>query len=406
MDATPARCSPFKASYEYQLLGSTTGIRMIPPLSETPVAASRFHGAMPDTEHGFALGEPDPPSMFPAGSNARLIQNFGLDPQHVGSVPVMPLNSNRPNSEYNIFPIEFHPWPTAIPWIAPEAGQATLNDPVARDGDYTTLRDGNMPTVVPPREVYPVTTYPAGIATELSEVTLEGFMTRGSGNSTLWNEGGPSVQPESPMSERRPFSTPALFHGPMDAVGYNYSPFLPSSNQGQMPQPAQGVNLNARVVRPKIESVSPQKPAPVVTTQASSSSSSSSSESDSEDSDAPQRVESSKQTPGKAQIKQLPLQERSPSPQPVPIPSFLPSQTEAAEAAEQEKVLKERFRRFWMSSIADGFKDDLEEIRKEPNLDKSRLALLIDSLASGAEVYSSSLKDGKDINEMEVVLDS
>ncbi|KAL4252015.1 hypothetical protein AB1N83_014152 [Pleurotus pulmonarius] len=247
-DALPSR----QASYEYQLLGSTTGIRMIPPLSETPVAASRFHGAMPDTEHGFALGEPDPPSMFPAGSNARLIQNFGLDPQHVGSVPVMPLNSNRPNSEYNIFPIEFHPWPTAIPWIAPEAGQATLNDPVARDGDYTTLRDGNMPTVVPPREVYPVTTYPAGIATELSEVTLEGFMTRGSGNSTLWNEGGPSVQPESPMSERRPFSTPALFHGPMDAVGYNYSPFLPSSNQGQMPQPAQGVNLNARVVRPKI----------------------------------------------------------------------------------------------------------------------------------------------------------
>ncbi|KAL4261677.1 Ribosome assembly protein 3 [Pleurotus pulmonarius] len=156
------------------------------------------------------------------------------------------------------------------------------------------------------------------------------------------------------------------------------------------------------------ESVSPQKPAPVVTTQASepSSSSSSSSESDSEDSDAPQRVESSKETPGKAQIKQVPPQGRSPSPQPVPIPSFLPSQTEAAEAAEQEKVLKERFRRFWMSSIADGFKDDLEEIRKEPNLDKSRLALLIDSLASGAEVYSSSLKDGKDINEMEVVLDS
>ncbi|KAG9219571.1 hypothetical protein CCMSSC00406_0008222 [Pleurotus cornucopiae] len=158
------------------------------------------------------------------------------------------------------------------------------------------------------------------------------------------------------------------------------------------------------------ESASPHKQAPVVATQAHasepSSSSSSSSESDSDDSDVPQRVEPSKETPGKVHIKQIPTQERSPSPQPVPIPSFLPSQAEAAEAVEQEKVLKERFRRFWMSSIADAFKDDLEEIRKEPNLDKSRLALLIDSLASGAEVYSSSLKDGKDINEMEVVLDS
>lgn len=158
------------------------------------------------------------------------------------------------------------------------------------------------------------------------------------------------------------------------------------------------------------ESASPHKQAPVVATQAHasepSSSSSSSSESDSDDSDVPQRVEPTKETPGKVHIKQIPTQERSPSPQPVPIPSFLPSQAEAAEAVEQEKVLKERFRRFWMSGIADAFKDDLEEIRKEPNLDKSRLALLIDSLASGAEVYSSSLKDGKDINEMEVVLDS
>ncbi|KDQ28735.1 hypothetical protein PLEOSDRAFT_1038651 [Pleurotus ostreatus PC15] len=158
------------------------------------------------------------------------------------------------------------------------------------------------------------------------------------------------------------------------------------------------------------ESVSPQKQAPVVATQAHasepSSSSSSSSESDSDDSDVPHRVEPTKETPGKVHVKQVPTPERSPSPQPVPIPSFLPSQAEAAEVVEQEKVLKERFRRFWMSSIADAFKDDLEEIRKEPNLDKSRLALLIDSLASGAEAYSSSLKDGKDINEMEVVLDS
>lgn len=128
------------------------------------------------------------------------------------------------------------------------------------------------------------------------------------------------------------------------------------------------------------ESVPPQKQAPVVVTQAHasepSSSSSSSSESDSDDSDVPQRVEPTKATPGKVHIKQIPTQERSPSPQPVPIPSFLPSQAEAAEAVEQEKVLKERFRRFWMSSIADAFKDDLEEIRKVSLIEMALRTLL------------------------------
>jgi ribosome assembly protein 3 len=32
--------------------------------------------------------------------------------------------------------------------------------------------------------------------------------------------------------------------------------------------------------------------------------------------------------------------------------------------AQQEQILKEKFRKFWMTSVADGFKDDLEEIRK------------------------------------------
>lgn len=42
---------------------------------------------------------------------------------------------------------------------------------------------------------------------------------------------------------------------------------------------------------------------------------------------------------------------------------------------------------------------------KEPNLTQSRLTLLIDSLASGADVYSSSSgPDGKRTNEMEVIL--
>ena len=83
--------------------------------------------------------------------------------------------------------------------------------------------------------------------------------------------------------------------------------------------------------------------------------------------------------------------------------------------------MKERFRKFWMASVADAFKDDLEEIRKvrimlisiymspdplqEPNLTTSRLALLIDSLAAGADAYSSSRgPNGNATNEMEVIL--
>jgi len=58
-----------------------------------------------------------------------------------------------------------------------------------------------------------------------------------------------------------------------------------------------------------------------------------------------------------------------------------------------------------MASVADGFADDLNEIRKEPNLTPSRLALLIDSLASGADVYAtSSGPSGKKLDEMEIIL--
>ncbi|KAJ7683518.1 hypothetical protein B0H17DRAFT_1073889, partial [Mycena rosella] len=62
--------------------------------------------------------------------------------------------------------------------------------------------------------------------------------------------------------------------------------------------------------------------------------------------------------------------------------------------------MKARFKKFWMASVADGFKDDLEEIRvKEPNLGASRLGLLIDSLASGADVFTSTAQGANEINE-------
>ena len=41
---------------------------------------------------------------------------------------------------------------------------------------------------------------------------------------------------------------------------------------------------------------------------------------------------------------------------------------------------------------------------QEPNMTKSRLAVLIDSLAAGVEVFTSQSNSANDINEMEVVL--
>ncbi|EKM76090.1 hypothetical protein AGABI1DRAFT_131609 [Agaricus bisporus var. burnettii JB137-S8] len=94
---------------------------------------------------------------------------------------------------------------------------------------------------------------------------------------------------------------------------------------------------------------------------------------------------------------------RSPSPSPPPtnIPSFIPPRNDPS-TEEKEREMKEKFRKFWMTSVAEGFRDDLEELRKESNLGTGRLALLIDSLASGAEIFSSS-KHGDD-TEMDIVM--
>ena len=53
----------------------------------------------------------------------------------------------------------------------------------------------------------------------------------------------------------------------------------------------------------------------------------------------------------------------SPSPPPVDLPPFLP-QEGSSNRAQEEQALRNRFRQFWMSSVADAFSDDLEQIRK------------------------------------------
>jgi len=81
---------------------------------------------------------------------------------------------------------------------------------------------------------------------------------------------------------------------------------------------------------------------------------------------------------------------RSPSPPPPKraVPSFLPEDANSAEEQAAQHQLKEKFRKFWMERMAAGFKGDLEQIRKEPNMDLNRISLLIDSLASGADAIT------------------
>ncbi|KAG8725876.1 hypothetical protein FRC12_023942 [Ceratobasidium sp. 428] len=142
----------------------------------------------------------------------------------------------------------------------------------------------------------------------------------------------------------------------------------------------------------------------------SSSSSSESSSESSSDSDAGGSTQSASGPPPTAAKPKRRQESRSPSPPSTAIPPFLPVPgTEGAQKREEE--LRARFRKFWMASIADGFRDDLEELHKEPNLSESRLGLLIDSLASGADVFmagpsstSRGLASTSGTNEMEIVL--
>ncbi|KAK7436615.1 hypothetical protein VKT23_002707 [Stygiomarasmius scandens] len=127
-----------------------------------------------------------------------------------------------------------------------------------------------------------------------------------------------------------------------------------------------------------------------------SSSSSSSSSSDS-DSDDERPVKNIKSTDTTRSIRAAIPREPSPPPPSIAIPSFIP---ENRVDSTHEQEMKEKFKKFWMSTVADGFKDDLEEIRKEPNLTTTKLSLLIDSLASGAEVFST-----ENVNEVEMVLE-
>jgi len=118
---------------------------------------------------------------------------------------------------------------------------------------------------------------------------------------------------------------------------------------------------------------SPQKLAPIPTKQPESDTSSSS-ESASSDSDS----ESDDDDAGTSMVKEqvqsnglkVPHEKDAPRPRSLSpslpsaeIPSFLPPDPSTDDGA-REQAMKDKFRKFWMSSLAEGFKEDLEEIRK------------------------------------------
>ncbi|KZO93791.1 hypothetical protein CALVIDRAFT_600506 [Calocera viscosa TUFC12733] len=161
------------------------------------------------------------------------------------------------------------------------------------------------------------------------------------------------------------------------------------------------------VQTPRQAAIPPAQPAPPAV-ESSDDTDSSESESSDEDMDA-----TAQQKPDVATLPTQPAPEasrprkrpasRSPSPPSPALPTFLPKDG----GEEKEQQLKARFHKYWMASLADGFAEDLDEIRKEPSMTKSRLEMLIDSLGSGADVFSSPVDESsrrRTTEEMELVL--
>jgi ribosome assembly protein 3 len=144
--------------------------------------------------------------------------------------------------------------------------------------------------------------------------------------------------------------------------------------------PSSSDSLDSSSDESEVPKKAPVKGAPLLKPQATKSSpspslsSSSSSSSDSEGGDEdddyndalvthpassaiPQRTDSE---PAKARDR---YRSPSPSPPPAGAPPFLPPEG-SSNRAQDEQALRNRFRQFWMASVADAFADDLEQIRQ------------------------------------------
>lgn len=108
---------------------------------------------------------------------------------------------------------------------------------------------------------------------------------------------------------------------------------------------------------------------PVISEDSSSSSESSESGSESDSSSDEESVHQGDDVEmpdasGSAGKQERAVYSRSPSPSPAPIRSFLPTKPDGSADTEGEQQLKDRFRKFWMQSVADAFQDDLVQIHK------------------------------------------
>ncbi|OXH41350.1 hypothetical protein J008_00676 [Cryptococcus neoformans] len=146
----------------------------------------------------------------------------------------------------------------------------------------------------------------------------------------------------------------------------------------------------------------------------SSSSDSSASESDSE-SEADSGSESSAEVtkpvsaPGLAgqpkQRMRYPTNSPSPSPDST-LPPFFRSPGERAALASSEES-RNKFKTVYMNKIVEGFGGELEKLREsDPTLGPKRLQLLIDSLASGIDVYNhpKQRKGDDDVDEVTLLI--
>ncbi len=151
-----------------------------------------------------------------------------------------------------------------------------------------------------------------------------------------------------------------------------------SSGESEVPE-----KTPVNKVPPPIEpQATGSSPSPSLSSSSPSSSDSGGDDNDDDDDDAPpvthpassstipQRSDSG---PTKARDRHRSPSPPSPPPANAP-PPFLPSEGSSSRA-QDEQALRNRFRQFWMASVADGFADDLDQIRQVRRLSQTQILL-------------------------------
>jgi ribosome assembly protein 3 len=130
----------------------------------------------------------------------------------------------------------------------------------------------------------------------------------------------------------------------------------------------------ATLIKPQAKASSAEASSPSLSSSSPSSSDSEEGDDDDDGGDAPHVVgapvthpASTSAIPQRSDSEPAKTRERlrspSPSPPPPDAPPFLPPEGSSSRA-QDEQALRDRFRQFWMASVADAFADDLEQIRQ------------------------------------------